>query len=89
VKGSEVSEQIWTPGKQAAPPQGQIGIGTNGEILGIVLAVQGVGQMQTMCTIEEAHAIHDQLGLEILKAEQARLQRKLSSSDGAKLQLVV
>jgi hypothetical protein len=85
-----VSKELWTPGKQAAPPPGQIGIGTAGELVGFILAVHNVGQMQTMCTIEEAHAIHDQLGLEILKAEQARLRNRLSVPIGAsELQLVV
>jgi hypothetical protein len=82
-RGSGVSEQIWTPGKQAAPPACQVGIGTNGELVGIVLMVQGVGQMQTMMTIEEAHAIHDRIGLEIAKAEAVRLQSKLSAPIGA------
>jgi hypothetical protein len=36
-----------------------------------------------MMTIEEAHAIHDRIGLEIAKAEAVRLQSKLSAPIGA------
>lgn len=73
-----MSNNIIVPGRPQPPPPGKVSIGVNGEIIGVLVGYDNIGQMQIMMNIEEAKGFATNINDAILKAEEARLKARLN-----------